>query len=175
MLTFFSPKANDIVGIDCESLVKSLENPDPREFPEKLHSIVGKKHIFQFHYNTSSKQETADFIFNEILDKPDTPQQLADKPSGTHLNLSLKINHTYQLTSNLHKIIFTFYITGSCTSIEKTHIAQIVDPQEHILLAVTEPTASATTATTVATTPIPVAQIQNAPRKKLSMLAFLIV
>ena len=74
MLTFFSPKANDVVGIDCESLVTSLKNPNPREFPEKILSIVGKKHIFQFHFNASSKQKPPDFIFNEILDKPDKPK-----------------------------------------------------------------------------------------------------
>ncbi|PWA47152.1 hypothetical protein CTI12_AA385830 [Artemisia annua] len=100
MITFFSPKANDVVGIDCESLVKSLENPDPREFPEKILSIVGKKHIFQFHYNTSSKQETIDFIFNDILDKPDTPHQIADKPSGSQTtvqpNENIQINEPEQ-------------------------------------------------------------------------------
>ncbi|PWA91711.1 hypothetical protein CTI12_AA088610 [Artemisia annua] len=29
-ITFFTPKANDIVGIDCASLLASLNNPDPR-------------------------------------------------------------------------------------------------------------------------------------------------
>ena len=81
-ITFFTPKANDIVGIDCNSLVNSLNNPHPRDIPEKIEAIVGKTHIFQFQYNTSSKQGLPEFIFNELLDKPDTPKEIADKPSG---------------------------------------------------------------------------------------------
>ncbi|PWA75614.1 nucleic acid-binding, OB-fold protein [Artemisia annua] len=83
MMTFFSPKADDIVGIDCEALVNSLSNPSPTEFPEKLLSIIGKTQIFQFHYNTSSKQTTVDFILDDILDKPEAPTEIKDKPSAT--------------------------------------------------------------------------------------------
>ena len=43
MMTCFSPKADDIVGVKCEALVRSLQYPDPRDFPEKLLSIIGKK------------------------------------------------------------------------------------------------------------------------------------
>ncbi|PWA42274.1 DNA helicase Pif1-like protein [Artemisia annua] len=82
MMTFFSPKADDVVGINCETLINSLPDPSPREFPEKLLSIIGKTHIFQFHYNTSSKQTTVDFILDDILDKPETPKEIKDKPSG---------------------------------------------------------------------------------------------
>ncbi|PWA48395.1 nucleic acid-binding, OB-fold protein [Artemisia annua] len=82
-ITFFTPKANDIVGIDCPSLLASLNNPDPRNVPEKIQAIVGKKHIFQFIFNTSSKQPTPEFIFIGLLDQPETPKQLADKASGS--------------------------------------------------------------------------------------------
>ncbi|PWA89105.1 helitron helicase-like domain-containing protein [Artemisia annua] len=82
-ITFFTPKANDIVGIDCNSLVASLANTDPRTIPEKIQQIVGKRHIFQFQYKTSSKQLQPEFIFSELLDKPDTPKEIADKPSGS--------------------------------------------------------------------------------------------
>ncbi|PWA35988.1 nucleic acid-binding, OB-fold protein [Artemisia annua] len=84
MVTFFSPKANDIVGIDCESLLKSLENPDPKDFPDKITAIIGQRHIFQFHYNTNNNQGPPDFVFNEILDKPDTPKTLEAKAPGPH-------------------------------------------------------------------------------------------
>ncbi|PWA37121.1 nucleic acid-binding, OB-fold protein [Artemisia annua] len=83
MMTFFSPKADDVVGINCEALVNSLPNASPREFLEKLLSIIGKTHIFQFHYNTSSKQTTVDFILDDILDKPEAPKEIKDKPSGS--------------------------------------------------------------------------------------------
>ena len=82
MMTFFSPKADEIVGVNCETLVTSLKNPDPREFLEKILSINGKTHIFQFHYNTSPKQGTIDFILYDIHDKPEKPEQIKDKPSG---------------------------------------------------------------------------------------------
>ena len=84
MMTFITPKANDIVGTDCDSLVTSLENPDPREFPEQIKAIVEKKHIFQFHFNTGMKQGPHDFIFNDILDKDEGQKQLKDQPSGTN-------------------------------------------------------------------------------------------
>ncbi|PWA43697.1 nucleic acid-binding, OB-fold protein [Artemisia annua] len=56
-MTFFSPKADDIVGISCQTLVDSLENPDPREFPERILAVIGKQHIFQFHYNTKMQDK----------------------------------------------------------------------------------------------------------------------
>ncbi|PWA84869.1 nucleic acid-binding, OB-fold protein [Artemisia annua] len=83
MMTFFTPKVNDIVGTDCESLVTSLKNPDPKQFPEKIKAIVGKKHIFQFHFNTNMKQGPNDFIFNDILDKDEGPKQLDSGASGS--------------------------------------------------------------------------------------------
>lgn len=82
MMTFFSPKAGDIVGLDCNSLLTSLDDPSPKDIPKKIQEIVGKPHIFQFHYNTSSKQGPPDFIFNELLDKEDAPKQIEDAPSG---------------------------------------------------------------------------------------------
>ncbi|PWA56458.1 replication protein A 70 kDa DNA-binding subunit [Artemisia annua] len=82
-MTFFSPKADYIVGLDCQTLVNSLENADPREFLEKILAVIGKKHIFQFHYNTNSRQGPTNFILHEILDKPETQPQIKDKPSGS--------------------------------------------------------------------------------------------
>ncbi|PWA67943.1 nucleic acid-binding, OB-fold protein [Artemisia annua] len=82
-MTFFSPKADDIVGISCQTLVDSLENPDPREFPERILAVIGKQHIFQFHYNTNSRQGPVTFILYQILDKPQTESQITDKASGS--------------------------------------------------------------------------------------------
>ncbi|PWA92201.1 nucleic acid-binding, OB-fold protein [Artemisia annua] len=76
MMTFFTPKANDIVGIDCDTLVKSLKNPDPKDFPKEIKDIVGQKHIFQFHFNAWAKQVPHEFVFNDILDKDDEPKQI---------------------------------------------------------------------------------------------------
>ena len=91
-ITFFTPKANDIVGVDCNSLVGSLKNPHPRDIPEKIQEVVGKTHIFQFQYNTSSKQGPPQFIFNELLDKLDAPKQIADKPSGKKIAIRITLD-----------------------------------------------------------------------------------
>ena len=84
-MTFFTPKADKIVGTDCSSLLKVLNNPGPRDIPETIHAITGKTHIFQFHYNTSSKLGPPEFIFDKVLDEPPTTKQIADKPSGNKL------------------------------------------------------------------------------------------
>ena len=81
-MTFFSPKADEIVGVNCEALVNSLQNPSPREFPEQILAVIGKTQIFQFHYNKSSRQVPVDFVLDDILDKPDEPKQIGDIPSG---------------------------------------------------------------------------------------------
>ncbi|PWA69687.1 nucleic acid-binding, OB-fold protein [Artemisia annua] len=83
MMTFFSPKADNIVGTDCQSLVTSLKNPNPKEFPQKIREIVGKRHVFQFHFNTTMAQGPNDFIFNDILDRDEGPKQLENQPSGS--------------------------------------------------------------------------------------------
>ncbi|PWA76903.1 nucleic acid-binding, OB-fold protein [Artemisia annua] len=82
-MTFFSTKADDIVGISCQTLVDSLENPDPREFPERILAVIGRRHIFQFHYNTNSRQGPVTFILHRILDKPETTSHITDKPLGS--------------------------------------------------------------------------------------------
>ncbi|PWA79907.1 replication protein A 70 kDa DNA-binding subunit [Artemisia annua] len=91
MLTCFTPKADAIVGTDCHTLVNSLTHPDPKEFPEKISSLVGKKHIFQFHFNTTNKHGPPDFILNEILDKTSIQKQLEATTSG-----SLSANEPYK-------------------------------------------------------------------------------
>ncbi|PWA51603.1 replication protein A 70 kDa DNA-binding subunit [Artemisia annua] len=84
-IMFFTPKANDIVGIDCNSLVASLTNPDPRDIPEKIQQVVGKTHIFQFQYNTSSKQGSG--TMQEPCEKinKDIPQQTQPLAAITYI------------------------------------------------------------------------------------------
>ncbi|PWA64002.1 nucleic acid-binding, OB-fold protein [Artemisia annua] len=82
-MTFFTPKANKIVGTDCGSLLAELNYPGPRDIPERLHTITGKTHIFLFCFNTSSKQALPEFVFDKILDGPPNTKQIEDKPSGS--------------------------------------------------------------------------------------------
>lgn len=129
MITCFTPKADHIVGIDCHSLVTSLNNPDPKNFPEKMQAIVGKKHIFQFHFNTGSKQGPVNFILNEILDKPDPPQQLETKASGEQLQTTTNlISFIYNSKNRYHFIwnhdfFFLFSILAGSTSQDAPHKA----------------------------------------------------
>ncbi|PWA45577.1 replication protein A 70 kDa DNA-binding subunit [Artemisia annua] len=58
-MTFFTPKADKIVGTDCNSLMTELNYPGPRDTPQRIHAITGKNHIFQFHFNTTTKQGSA--------------------------------------------------------------------------------------------------------------------
>ena len=88
MITFFTPKADDIVGVKCDLLVNSLNNPHPREIPENIHSIVGKRHIFQFYYNTSSKQGPPEFVFTKLLDEQDVPKQIEHIASGHKITIN---------------------------------------------------------------------------------------
>ena len=78
MVTCFTPKASYLIGIDCNTLVKSLEHSDPKEFRQKINEIIGKKHIFQFHFNTVLTEGKPNFILNEILDKEDTPKEVEE-------------------------------------------------------------------------------------------------
>ncbi|PWA73217.1 nucleic acid-binding, OB-fold protein [Artemisia annua] len=109
MIAFFTPKADDFVGVKCNALVKSLENPDPKKIPAELQTIVGRKHIFQFHFNTSSKHKPPDFIFNEILDAPTAPPKIEATPSGSQAiekasNLT-ECGSTSYTTTKLHAIV----------------------------------------------------------------------
>ncbi|PWA89056.1 replication protein A 70 kDa DNA-binding subunit [Artemisia annua] len=81
-MTFFTPKADKIVGIDCNSLM-ALNYPGPRDIPQRLHAITGKNHIFQFHFNTSTKQGPPEFIFHRTLDEPVITTQVQDTTSGS--------------------------------------------------------------------------------------------
>ncbi|PWA38262.1 replication protein A 70 kDa DNA-binding subunit [Artemisia annua] len=77
-MTFFTPKADKIIGTDCNSLMTELNYPGPRDIPQRIHAITGKNHIFQFHFNTSTKQGPPEFIFDQTLDGPPssaTPQE----------------------------------------------------------------------------------------------------
>ncbi|PWA56645.1 nucleic acid-binding, OB-fold protein [Artemisia annua] len=106
-MTFFSPKADDIVGVSCQALVASLENPDPRDFPEKILATIGKRHIFQFHYNTNSRQAPVTFILHRILDIPETTSQITDRPSASRTieqsskNIEIDVPEEQQTTATV--------------------------------------------------------------------------
>ncbi|PWA63366.1 replication protein A 70 kDa DNA-binding subunit [Artemisia annua] len=68
---------------DCKAH-GTLESPNYKKIPPEVNSIVGKRHIFQFHFNTSSKQKPPDFVFNQILDTPGLPHQIGSTASGSN-------------------------------------------------------------------------------------------
>lgn len=91
--TFFSPGADDIVQIECRSLVKSLENPDPYDLPDAIQAIKGKKHILQFHFNPLSRKESPEFILDTVLDNL-IPTITTLKPISSTSALTIKATNT---------------------------------------------------------------------------------
>ena len=79
--TFFTPKADEIVGVDCPTLVKSMTDPNPRVFPKKLHEIIGKQHIFQFYFSPTCNEKSVEFIHSDILDDPQPGNQIEGQSS----------------------------------------------------------------------------------------------
>ena len=55
--------------------------------------LLGKKHIFQFHFNTGLTEGKPNFILNEILDKEDKPKEPEAKQSGKTNQFSLNSYH----------------------------------------------------------------------------------
>ncbi|KAL4579076.1 hypothetical protein LXL04_015211 [Taraxacum kok-saghyz] len=71
---FFSLNADVVPNIKCSKLVKEQGYSNPKEIPPALEAIKGERHIFQFHFNQSSKKGIVEFVFDAFLDspKPDT-------------------------------------------------------------------------------------------------------
>ena len=67
---FFSPNADVVPNIKCSKLVKEQGYSNPKEIPPALEAIKGKRHIFQFHFNQSSKKGIVEFVFDAFLDSP---------------------------------------------------------------------------------------------------------
>ncbi|PWA59790.1 hypothetical protein CTI12_AA388220 [Artemisia annua] len=86
---FFTLKADQFLGVNCENLVASNEIPQPGHFPKGIESIVGTKHPFQFHYNPTCIQGYIEFVINEVFGITDQVKQIEGQPSGTHASTKL--------------------------------------------------------------------------------------
>ncbi|PWA89965.1 histone deacetylase 6 [Artemisia annua] len=71
-----------IVGVDCPTLVKSITDPNPRVFPEKLQKIIGKQHIFQLYFSPTCKEKSVEFIHSDILDDPQPGNKIEGQSSA---------------------------------------------------------------------------------------------
>ncbi|KAI3505484.1 hypothetical protein L1887_27615 [Cichorium endivia] len=69
---FFSRNAEEIVDIECWKLVMEQGYSDPTKIPPALEAIKGQKHIFQFHFNSSCKKGSVEFVFDTLVDDPKT-------------------------------------------------------------------------------------------------------
>ncbi|PWA48473.1 nucleic acid-binding, OB-fold protein [Artemisia annua] len=73
---FFSPKADDFIGVNCGDLVASNQNLERGHFPNEIEAIVGTAHTFQFHYNTTSNPGVTEFVMDEVFGTTDRPKQI---------------------------------------------------------------------------------------------------
>ena len=89
-MTFFSPKADEIVGVNCEALVNSLQNPSPREFPEQILAVIGK-HTF------------SSFIITNLQDKRQLTSFWMSYLTNQTSQKKLEIYH--QLKKNLYYLL----------------------------------------------------------------------
>ncbi|PWA43882.1 nucleic acid-binding, OB-fold protein [Artemisia annua] len=73
---FFSPKADDFIGVNCGDLVASNQNLERGRFPNEIEAIVGTTHTFQFHYNTTSNPGVTEFFMDEVFGTTDKLKQI---------------------------------------------------------------------------------------------------
>lgn len=80
-VTFFSPMADALTGLDCNKMVMDLGYTDPRILPDPILMLKGLKKIFQFHFNQKSVVGNVDFVIDKIMEivntdcsNPTTPQ-----------------------------------------------------------------------------------------------------
>ncbi|PWA99184.1 hypothetical protein CTI12_AA009370 [Artemisia annua] len=78
---FFTPKADDFIGVNCGDLVASNKGLQRGHFPKEIEAIVGTNHTFQFHYNTTSNPGVTEFVMDEVFGITDRPKQIALNPS----------------------------------------------------------------------------------------------
>ncbi|PWA57775.1 hypothetical protein CTI12_AA406200 [Artemisia annua] len=80
---FFTPKADDFLGINCGDLVASNKKSQQSHFPNEIQATVGTTHTFQFHYNTTSNPGVTEFVVDEVFGITDKPKAIAsDMPKA---------------------------------------------------------------------------------------------
>ena len=73
---FFTPKADEFIGINCRDLVASAHTLEPGQFPADIEAIVGTKHTIQFHYNPTCTIPFIEFFMDEVFGIPDVPKHI---------------------------------------------------------------------------------------------------
>lgn len=86
--TFFTPKADDFIVVNCGDLVASNQTIEPGHFLADIEAIVGTNHTFQFHYNPTSNPGFIEFVMDEVFGITDRPKQIEAKASGKQPYLS---------------------------------------------------------------------------------------
>ncbi|GJR46082.1 hypothetical protein Tco_1314185 [Tanacetum coccineum] len=70
IFTLFTQIADGITRHKCTELFHKLGIPNPQHMPPVVLAIEGRKHMFPFHFNASSKIGAVDFTLDDVLDKP---------------------------------------------------------------------------------------------------------
>ncbi|GJZ19909.1 DNA helicase, partial [Tanacetum coccineum] len=66
--TFFTKGGEKITGSPCSHLMQKYNSTDERQLPTEMVNIIGKRHIFQFHFAPSTQKGAGQFIMDDILD-----------------------------------------------------------------------------------------------------------
>ncbi|GKC96583.1 nucleic acid-binding, OB-fold protein [Tanacetum coccineum] len=66
--TFFTNLGEKITGHPCSELAQKYKATNQQQLPIELVNIIGKKHIFQFHFTPSMQKGAGKFIVDDILD-----------------------------------------------------------------------------------------------------------
>ncbi|PWA51238.1 nucleic acid-binding, OB-fold protein [Artemisia annua] len=131
---FFTPKADDFIGVNCGDLVASNQDLQRGHFPNEIEAIVGTDHTFQFHYNTTSNPGITEFVMDEVFGITDKPKQIASDTSGKQLELLLCITRTISIAYDNYTL--TFHDAGQkgtphCFKNKKKHQANKNNTQYH--------------------------------------------
>ncbi|PWA78855.1 replication protein A 70 kDa DNA-binding subunit A [Artemisia annua] len=103
---FFTPKADDFIGVNCGDLVASNKGLERGHFPTEIEAIVGTNHTFQFHYNTTSIPGVTEFVMDEVFGITDKLKQIESTPSGKQLDLLLRITTIISITYDNYTLTF---------------------------------------------------------------------
>lgn len=79
---FFTPKADEYIGVNCADLVAANTTIQAGHLPDDIQAIVGRTHTFQFHYNSNCNPRYIEFVIDEVFGITDKAKQITGQSSG---------------------------------------------------------------------------------------------
>nr|GEZ07707.1 hypothetical protein [Tanacetum cinerariifolium] len=66
--TFFTEAGEKMIGHTCSHLREKFKATDKTQLPIEMVNMIGKKHIFQIQFASSTQKGSGRFIVNDVLD-----------------------------------------------------------------------------------------------------------